>query len=395
MKKKKIIISILIILSAIILLLVGFLLGKYTPRKIKGVIDPNITTGYELSAYSSKLTEEEHVARIKDIEERNNNGRTKTEVYIVYSFDNAPEYFLIQHYSVNENGETVPIYYSMGFIENDKYYLMDIYARDKGFLKKIEGENPYSLNSVLDKKKYYADKTYYGTASIFAWETDDGKMMGYDTRPEYDAEKKTYKANLFELTEEKIEELKKNRFVATAQTEEFNGDFKSGYYMPEFSTTYTPEEHELRIRAEVQKRNREIEYFSILYSFDGAPKYFILEYSSGYPRVEYGYIENDEYYRFIWSDNNMETSKSAVKFTEENPYRVASALNCKKYFSPYGQFAWEAGDGRFKGFEVVDNFNKNTYYVSNNVIDMSDVHKEFYSSKNFINYSDRILLWQK
>jgi len=44
---------------------------------------------------------------------------------------------------------------------------------------------------------------------------------------------------------------------------------------------------------------------------------------------------------------------------------------------------------------VVDNFNKNTYYVSNNVIDMSDAHKEFYSSKNFINYSDRILLWQK
>ena len=129
MKKKKIIISILIILSAIILLLVGFLLGKYTPRKIKGVIDQNITTGYELSAYSSKLTEEEHLARIKDIEERNNNGRTKTEVYIVYSFDNAPEYFLIQHYSVNEYGEILPVYYNMGFIENDKYYLifLDLY----------------------------------------------------------------------------------------------------------------------------------------------------------------------------------------------------------------------------------------------------------------------------
>lgn len=378
--------KIIIIVAYTLLVVVGTLLVSDIVRcsNREWAKNPYLCDGYERSAYSSKLTEEEHLARIKDIEERNNNGRTKAEVYIVYSFDNAPEYFLIQHYSVNENGEILPVYYNMGFIENDKYYLMDINDDNNYSAKREEGNNPYALNGVMESKKYFAEKSYYGSSFIIGWEKDD-KFIGYDVS----------QSKIFELTEEKIEELKKNRFVATAQTEEFKGDFKSGYYMPEFSTIYTPEEHELRIRAEVQKRNREIEYFSILYSFDGAPKYFLLEYSSGYPRVEYGYIENDEYYRFIWSDNIMGTSKSAVKYTEENPYRVASALNCKKYFSPYGQFAWEAGDGRFKGFEVVDNFNKNTYYVSNNVIDMSDAHKEFYSSKNFINYSDRILLWQK
>jgi len=391
--KRKIIITSAILVGLLLIPILVTLIGETIVAIQYG--KKSIPSGYERSVYSSKLTEEEHLARIKDIEERNNNGRTKAEVYIVYSFDNAPEYFLIQHYRVGEDGKDIPVYYSFGVIENDKYYLMKIYCRDKGVVKVVDGENPYSLNGVLDKKKYYADRTYYSTAGIFAWENADGKITGYDTSPDYDKKTKRFNQNLFELSAEKIEELKMNRFVSDGRIEEFTGDYKSGYIKPEFSTIYTLEEHELRIRAEVQKRNREIEYFSFLYSFDGEPEYFIIEYSSGYPRVEYGYIENDEYYRFIWSDNIMETSKSAVKYTEENPYRVASALNCKKYFSPYGQFAWEAGDGRFKGFEVVDNFNKNTYYVSNNVIDMSDAHKEFYSSKNFINYSDRILLWQK
>ena len=234
---------------------------------------------------------------------------------------------MIQHYSVNTKGEIVPAYFVIGFIENETYYL--ITARLPEGYYGCKGENPYSLKGVIENKKYFAEKSYYGDDGIFAWEKE-GKIIGYDPQVEYNYD---YDSGVeFEVTEVKKEDLKKNRFVAEANTVNFDELVKDGYYKTAYTSEFATEEHEERIRTIYEEKGYTVLYVSIVYSFSGDPEYFCIEAYNGASTGGFmvGYIEKDKYYR-IW-ENFWGTLEGELQLGE-NPYETAGVLDKKKYYA--------------------------------------------------------------
>ena len=147
--------------------------------------------GYQRPEFSTKYTEEEHIERLHELameklyRKYGSNGY-RYEIYTIYSFQLEPEYFLIQEYAqhlISNKLVEEPCRYWMGFIENDEYYIIvnDFYGSIIYYSEDIEnslyinwkderaylGENPYSINGVLDKKKFY------GGFGQFAWIAND------------------------------------------------------------------------------------------------------------------------------------------------------------------------------------------------------------------------------
>ncbi len=151
----------------------------------------DIEKGYQRPEFSTKYTEEEHIERLHELameklyRKYGTNGY-RYEIYTVYSFQLEPEYFLIQEYAqhlISNKLVEEPCRYWMGFIENDEYYIIvnDFYGSIVHYGEDIEdnlyvyneskrayiGENPYSINGVLDQKKFY------GGFGQFAWIEND------------------------------------------------------------------------------------------------------------------------------------------------------------------------------------------------------------------------------
>ncbi len=123
--------------------------------------------------FTSKYTEEEHLNRIKTAVM---NFYSKDDflwgefsykicdcvVYIVYSFDNKPEYFLVELISKSINNLSQEDYYAygylMGFIMEDRYYNYLIYTNLKSGHE--YGQSPYAKNGLLNNKKYIGQDPY-------------------------------------------------------------------------------------------------------------------------------------------------------------------------------------------------------------------------------------------
>ena len=113
-----------------------------------------------LSPFKTELTAEDHIAKIierteEKYAEQIADGRIKSyTVEILWSFDENPEYFLIDFdgYSYVHNdwpNETILVEnaYIVGYIENDKYYMYYYYPKFE--------KSPFKKQNLENEKKYY------------------------------------------------------------------------------------------------------------------------------------------------------------------------------------------------------------------------------------------------
>ncbi len=165
----------------------------------------DIERGYQRPEFYTRYTEHEHIDRLHNLAVEKFAEKKKFDelvgklytaeysVYTIYSFQNKPEYFLIQEkliYNFEEfEGKEEFSRYWMGFIEFDEYYIIvdDFHFAewgvfDESFMQNsrrsalaYRGENPYSINGVLDNKKFY------GGFGQFAW-IEKNVLMVLETR---------------------------------------------------------------------------------------------------------------------------------------------------------------------------------------------------------------------
>ena len=378
---KKILISIFVLLLAFVimcLVVCYFTFWRYENSDYC-CHSPHYSKGYDRKPYSSELTEEEHLERLTLAEKEYYNGRYYSEVYILYSFDEDPEYFLIQRYIPNSSsGELEPLNYSIGFIEDDKYYLTEIRERlyGEGYVNccYISGENPYLEQDVLDAKKYYAEKECHGYESFFAYEKD-GEIVGI-TDP---------------LDQEKIEELAKNRFVAEAQTFEYLYSGKTEYFeLSEWDDSLTEENifKEAKTRLEyyfndyniTDNQVKEVKQLKTVFSFDGKPRYCLAEldiinaYLEEYESTEYLLLLIDDGQYYIVNQRVYSLWKDKIV-----------------YYHPMGQFAWKE-EGYFVGYKVNVDFIKKTYEIEYQSEDISKGQVKMYRRSNFFFKEDLTIL---
>ncbi|MBE5749545.1 MAG: hypothetical protein E7346_01580 [Clostridiales bacterium] len=143
--------------------------------------------GYFRRKYESVYNEEEHIQRIAEQFKESSLFDVRAgeyEVYILYSFQENPEYFLIQTYSWDD-GE--PFCYYVGHVENDEYYIFNLSRVVKFYEEGKEGigldgnricvgENFYSKAGVINARKYY------GCMGMFAWELEESTFKNSKER---------------------------------------------------------------------------------------------------------------------------------------------------------------------------------------------------------------------
>ena len=170
---------------------------KYTQRLVRHKHSND--EGYYRPKFVTKYTEEEHRNRIYELAYKRFNKLAGDlerlyEVFTLYSLSDEPEYFLIQEYSKDYTKEDLnkknATRYWVGFIENDKYYLVDDFRTVFGMYceevaessevnffskeaKAYEGMNPYLLGGVMECKKYY------GHNGQFMWE-ENNLIWGFE-----------------------------------------------------------------------------------------------------------------------------------------------------------------------------------------------------------------------
>ena len=200
---------------SLILTLINLLFGIFGSGCIRPKTEHPAETMRE--PFETAYTIEEHKQRIYDLvrDPPSSYKRFEIVVYIMYSFNDYPEYFLVQRYCINgynlEKND-----YVYGYIYKDEYYLYGHVEHDSWGMwsgqsdKDYTGLNPYVLAGIPDDYK-----KYYGECKIFAWKDEEGKIKGYDvTSRTKDCKKYVYLLDKIVVYNEKdIEELKQKRYT--------------------------------------------------------------------------------------------------------------------------------------------------------------------------------------
>ena len=192
------------------------------PKHISGPMREPFETAYTIEEHKQRLYEladgSEWIGKIYKVFEI-------TDVSILYSFADVPEYFLVQRRYAKYGMEELNYDYVYGYIYKDEYY---IYKQvDFGIYNLWE--EPLELRNETGLTPYdYADiskdcKRYYGECRFFAWENADGQIEGYEIT------NKELNCTFVRLTDEKviygekeIEELKQKRYVHESKVQKVN-----------------------------------------------------------------------------------------------------------------------------------------------------------------------------
>ena len=180
----------LMLLSCVSLILITFILTSCRC----GVTNPAYEKIYGDGSYISVYNPEQHVERLSEIVEEKyvvKDNRSKYlkdySINIVYSFDDKPEYFLLElcwrHAGAPEN----ELFYShmVGIIYRDNYYFTSAYIGsrlDYYPFTEENGKSFYSLSGVLEQGKkllYSNEKNTYGYVE------EDGRVMGTKIDSQY------------------------------------------------------------------------------------------------------------------------------------------------------------------------------------------------------------------
>ena len=164
-------------------------------------------------SYQSAYTIEEHKQNLYQLalwDSRSDS--TDAEVYIMYSFNDAPEYFFVEATFTDYDG-TIEYDCVHGCIYNDEYYMYEHVHWEQTDQSDSDyiGLNPYKAAGVPEESK-----KYYGEYGIFAWENADGQIEGYDVVSDRhpSGKKSFYLLNSIKIySEEEIEKFKQNRFI--------------------------------------------------------------------------------------------------------------------------------------------------------------------------------------
>ncbi len=217
-----------IIKTAVVLLLIfSFTLGGCwivcTP-----FVPPGFTRIYTDNNYISEYTPEQHVERISEIFETDYEDAVKNsyykvkeyDIYTIYSFDDKPEYFLIEIcWEVtcikNYNNKWTETHYShdIGIIYHDEYYRSAVSSGVLGLTMQTgsrgNGKSIYSRLGVLgqDKKLLFSN-----TNSYCGYLGDDGKVYGL------------YAPNSERPNIEDLREIEPKEFPELAKREPFNAE---------------------------------------------------------------------------------------------------------------------------------------------------------------------------
>ena len=158
------------------------------------LVPPGRETIYVDENYISVYNSEQHIERLsKIVEEKyaNKDNSSKSlqdySVNIVYSFDDKPEYFLLEMcWGDNDTPENELIYSHMvGIIYKDNYYFTSAYIEsrlDYYPFTEENGKSFYSLSGVLEQGKkllYSNEKNTYGYVE------EDGRVMGTKIDKQY------------------------------------------------------------------------------------------------------------------------------------------------------------------------------------------------------------------
>ncbi|MBQ7348473.1 MAG: hypothetical protein IJW47_00620 [Clostridia bacterium] len=180
----------LMLLSCVSLIFITFILTSCRC----GTPNPDYEKVYVDESYISVYNPEQHIERLSEIVEEKyavKDNRSKSlqdySVNIVYSFDDKPEYFLLELcWGYNDTPENELIYSHMvGIIYRDNYYFTSAYIGsrlDYYPFTKENGKSFYSLSGVLQQGKkllYSNEKHTYGYVE------EDGKVMGTKIDSQY------------------------------------------------------------------------------------------------------------------------------------------------------------------------------------------------------------------
>ena len=215
-----------IIKTAVVLLLIfSFTLGgcwincSATP--------PGRTEIYKDNNYISAYTPEQHIERISEIFETKYNEKysegyklIKYDVYTVYSFDDKPEFFLMEMCWKNkQNVNKIEPFYShmVGIIYHDQYYhatspLM-AFGIDLGDFG--NGESIYNQLGLLESGRKLIFGIGPDSKHIYAY-LDDGMVIGTEIE-KYDYETWGH----IEITYKELREIKPREFPEFVKREPF------------------------------------------------------------------------------------------------------------------------------------------------------------------------------
>ncbi|MBO7345049.1 MAG: hypothetical protein J6U92_03820 [Clostridia bacterium] len=182
---------------------------------------------YTDNNYISEYTPEQHIERISEIFEKYKEKYSEAlkirdyDIYIVYSFDDKPEFFLMEFFWENFiNVDKIKTFYShmVGIIYHDQYYYatsgLTDFGMDLGF---GNGKSIYSQLGVLEsgKKLLYSVVDVY-SEGLFAY-VEDGKVMGTEIE-EYDYDR----WGSVEITYKELREIEPKEFPELVKREPFN-----------------------------------------------------------------------------------------------------------------------------------------------------------------------------
>ena len=189
-RTEKIIVTIVVIVCIMISLLVPIVLLKTC--KQQNIPDgPGSTVPYpcyeEDPIFSSEYTEEQHIQKIDNIvrdrqnyDAQNANAIFEYKVYIIYGFDDVPEYFLVEFSNEYTNLNKKMEGHRLGYIKNDKYYILDGCGNNttEEFSGYVYRNNSNDTPSKW-KKEGVLDKKLYWGSNYCAYLEDDGKVYGW------------------------------------------------------------------------------------------------------------------------------------------------------------------------------------------------------------------------
>ena len=220
--------------AVVVLLIFSFTLGGCwivcTP-----FVPPGFTRIYTDNNYTSAYTPEQHIERISEIfEEYYNENYSEIleligyDIYTVYSFDDKPEFFLMEFIWGNKSyaNITEPFYsHLVGIIYHDQYYLATK-GLSFGFGVGHSGYNGKSIYSQLGvlgsgKKLLYSVADVY-SEGLFAY-VDDGKVMGTEIE-KYEEDKLVDNMWNVNITYKELREIKPTEFKKFVKREPFNAE---------------------------------------------------------------------------------------------------------------------------------------------------------------------------
>ena len=159
--------------------------------------DNPVVTSISFENWDSAFTEEQHIVNIENrAEELLKNelsvwnssplgALSEYQVYILYSFDNTPRFFMVEWFSKDFLGTKSFAFSQMGFIYQDEYYYFgaksesDIYYFRDAF---GDERSPYRKENALAYKMYFSEhcKAYLDGEEIICIEAST--FEGYPTK---------------------------------------------------------------------------------------------------------------------------------------------------------------------------------------------------------------------